>query len=62
MGGLGGRVFAASGVIGVLGLAAAIALGMAEGDGLRHFGFTYLVSYAFFLSISLGAMFFMPIM
>jgi hypothetical protein len=29
---------------------------------MKHFGFSYLTSYAFFLSISLGALFFMPIM
>lgn len=60
--GLGPRVVAVSGAVGVLGLAATFLLGNAEGDGLRHFGFTYLTSYAFILSISLGALIFMPIM
>ncbi len=55
-------MFAVSGLIGLVGLAVAVGLGLAEGDGLKHFGFTYLISYAFFLSISLGAMFFMPLM
>ncbi len=62
MDGLGPKVFMISLVIGLIGLAATIGLGMAEGDSLKHFGFTYLTNYAFFLSISLGALFFMPIM
>jgi len=60
--GLGSRVFGISAVIGVIGLAAAVGLGLAQGDGLKHFGFSYLVNFAFFLSISLGALFFMPVM
>jgi len=59
--GLGPRVFAVSGVVGLVGLAATVGLGVAEGDGLRHFGYSYLTSFAFFLSISLGALFFVPI-
>lgn len=59
--GLGGRVFAVSAAVGVLGLAATLVLGLAEGDGLRRFGYSYLVNYAFFLAISLGALFFVPI-
>ncbi|MEN8008450.1 MAG: quinol:cytochrome C oxidoreductase [Candidatus Krumholzibacteriota bacterium] len=60
--GLGPRVFGVSALVGVIGLAATVGLGLGQGDGLRHFGFSYLTSFAFFLSISLGAMFFMPIM
>jgi hypothetical protein len=59
--GLGSRVFGVSAAIGVIGLAATVALGMAEGDGWRHFSFSYLVSFAFFLAISLGALFFVPL-
>ena len=59
--GLGGRVFAVSAVIGVLGLAATVALGLAQGDGMRHFGYSYLVNYAFFLGISLAALFFVAL-
>jgi hypothetical protein len=62
MDGLGPRVFGISALVGVIGLAAAVGLGLAQGDGLKHFGFSYLVNYAFFLSISLGALFFIPIM
>ncbi len=60
--GLGGRVFTISAVVGVLGLAATFALGAAQGDGLRRLGFTYLTSYTYILSISLGALTFIPIM
>ncbi len=60
--GLGQRVFAVSALVGVIGLAATFGLGLSQGDGLRPFGFSYLTNYAFFLSISLGALFFMPIM
>jgi len=59
--GLGGKVFAVSAAVGVIGLLATVGLGLAQGDDLRHFGFTYLVNYAFFLSISLGALVFIPI-
>jgi hypothetical protein len=62
MDGLGPRVFGISALVGVIGLAAAVGLGLAQGDGLKHFGFSYLVNFAFFLSISLGALIFMPIM
>lgn len=59
--GLGGRVFAVSAAVGAIGLAATVVLGLAEGDGLRHFGYSYLVNFAFFLAVSLGALFFVPI-
>ncbi len=59
--GLGGRVFAVSAAVGVIGLAATVVLGLAEGDDLRHFGYSYLVNFAFFLAVSLGALFFVPI-
>jgi len=60
--GLGAKVFAISAVVGVVGLAATVGLGAAEGDGLRHFAFSYLTNFAFFLAISLGALVFLPIM
>ena len=59
--GLGSKVFGVSLLIGIIGLAATVGLGAAEGDGFRHFGFSYLVAYAFFLAISLGALVFLPI-
>ncbi len=62
MGGFGQKVLSISAIIGVVGLAATIGLGFAEGDGFRHFGYSYLINFAFFLSISLGALVFLPIM
>ncbi len=62
MDGLGSKVFGISALIGVVGLAATVGLGLAEGDGLQHFAFAYLLNYGFFLSISLGALVFLPIM
>jgi len=59
--GLGSKVFAVSALIGVVGLAATVGLGVAEGDGLRHFSYSYLTNFAFFLAVSLGALFFVPI-
>ncbi len=62
MGGFGQKVFSISAIIGVVGLAATVGLGFIEGDGFRHFGYSYLINFAFFLSISLGALVFLPIM
>lgn len=44
--------------VGVAGLAATVALGTSAGDEMRHFGHSMLVAIVFFLSISLGALFF----
>jgi hypothetical protein len=54
-------VFTAALAVGIIGLAATAGLGAAQGDGFKHFGYTYLVNFAFFLSISLGALVFIPI-
>ncbi|MDX2472894.1 MAG: quinol:cytochrome C oxidoreductase [Candidatus Krumholzibacteria bacterium] len=62
MDGLGSKVFMISALIGVVGLAVTFGLGLSQGDDLKHFAFAYLTNYAFFLSISLGALIFMPIM
>ena len=62
MDGLGSKVFGISALVGVVGLAATFALGAGQGDGMKHFAFAYLLNYAFFLSISLGALIFIPIM
>ncbi len=46
-------------VIGIVGLAAGLALGFIEDKAsLRRFFFVYLVSYTFFLSLALGGLFF----
>jgi len=44
--------------LGAVGLLATVALGAAAGDEMRHFGHSMLVAIVFFLSISLGALFF----
>jgi hypothetical protein len=58
---LGPRVFAGALGLGVLGLGLALVFGLQAQDGLRHFSFSYLVSFAFWLSISLGALCFVAI-
>lgn len=52
-----GRIAAGLAVLGVAGLAVALVLGWLRADGLHYFFHAYLVSYAFYLSISLGALF-----
>jgi hypothetical protein len=58
---LGPRLVRIPGVIGLIGLGAAAALGAARGDGFEAFGWSYLLSFAFFLSLSLGALFFVAV-
>jgi hypothetical protein len=48
-------------IVGLIGLTAAILLGVTQDDSMRRFGYSYLVSFTFFLSISLGALFFVAI-
>jgi hypothetical protein len=45
-------------IIGLIALAAAIALGWSRHDQFRAFSASYLVNFTYFLSISLGALFF----
>jgi len=52
---------AALAAIGLLALAAGLALGWNQHDQLRAFSASYLVNYMFFLSISLGALFFVAL-
>ncbi len=61
MGRLGPRITMIGGAAGIVGLLGALALGFAAGDHFRHFSFSWLVSFAYFLSISLGALVFLPI-
>ncbi|MDY0109458.1 MAG: quinol:cytochrome C oxidoreductase [Candidatus Krumholzibacteria bacterium] len=61
LGGLGARLWRGGLIVGLAALAGALALGLAAGDHLRHFSFSWLVSFAFFLSLSLGALVFLPI-
>jgi hypothetical protein len=55
------RIVAGGLVVGVLGLAAAFWLGRAEDDGMRHFYHAYLLNWVFLLSLSLGALWFVPL-
>ena len=49
------------GAVGIAGLAAGFGFGLAQRDDLRYFFHAYLVDFAFFLSISLGALFFVAL-
>lgn len=48
-------------VVGVLLLLLALVFGLLRGDALRYFYHAYLVSFCFFLSISLGGLFFVAL-
>jgi len=53
-----GRLLLITGVVAVVGLGGAAALAMAGGGGVDRLLGTYLVSFTFYLSLSLGALFF----
>ena len=59
--GVGRRVFTGAAAAGVVALAASLGLGMAAGDDLQRFAYSYLTSYAFFLALTLGALIFIPL-
>lgn len=61
LGPLGGRLLMIGLVLGVVGLGAAAGLGSAAGDGWKHFFHSYLVAFAFFLTITLGGLFFVTV-
>jgi len=61
LGARGRRIIAAMSAAGAIGLVAAYGIGVAEAGGMRHFYFAYLVAYCFWLSIALGALFFILI-
>ncbi len=48
-------------VVGVVLLALALVFGFMRGDGLTYFFHAYLVSFCFYLSISLGGLFFVAL-
>ena len=50
--------FMAAAIVAAVGLALSLVLGYGKDGGLRRFYFAYLFGYAFFLSIALGALFF----
>jgi len=55
------RVARVGAAVGVLGVLLAVALGVSEGDGMRHFFWAYLVAFAFVFTLTLGGMFFVLI-
>ena len=59
--GAGTRIFRAAGLVGLLALGAAAALGLGMGDGLRRLSFSYLFAFVYFLTLSLGALFFVAL-
>ena len=61
MGDLAPKVTRIAGAVGLLALAGGVAMGAAEGDHFRHFSYSWLVSFALLLSVSLGALIFLPI-
>jgi hypothetical protein len=59
--GLAPRAFIVLGLLGIFLLAAGAVLGWRRGDDLRYFLHSYLVQFCFYLSLSLGALFFIAI-
>jgi len=58
LGGGAKRLAVVAGAVGVAGIAGAYLLGNNEADAMRHFYFSYLAAYSFWLSIALGALFY----
>jgi len=61
LGSQGRRLAGPALAVGLAGLAAGFGLGWLRDDGLKHFFHSYLLNYCFFLSLSLGGMFFVLI-
>ncbi len=61
LGRLAGRGRAVLGLAGMAALAGSLALGWSRGDGLRYFLHSYLLYYAYVLSIALGALCFVAL-
>ncbi len=57
LGSLAGRIYLPAALVGVVGIAASLALGLQPGQQESFFN-SYVVSFAYFLSICLGALFF----
>jgi hypothetical protein len=57
LGAAGGSLFGKAVGVGVVGLAAAVALGSMEGDHFRRFSLSYVTAYMWLLSLALGALF-----
>jgi hypothetical protein len=61
LGRLGPRTVAVCGLVGAAALAAGAALGWMRGDRLDYFLHSYLLSYCYWLSLSLGGLFFVAL-
>ncbi len=61
LGELGGKLLKIGAGVGVLSLGGAALLGMQAQDGGKRFFFAYLVAFVFFLTISLGSLFFVTV-
>lgn len=55
------RVIGAAGVVGLVMLGASAAIGLSSADGVGRLMHSYLVAFAFFLSLALGAQFFVQL-
>jgi len=58
LGELGARTMRIAGGVGVVGLGLSAVLGFVQGDHLQRFFHSYLVAFAFYLTIALGALWF----
>ena len=58
LGALGARLWRGAAAVGAAGLVVSVALAALEPDGWRRFFFAYLQDFAYFLSLSLGALYF----
>ncbi|MBU0741974.1 quinol:cytochrome C oxidoreductase [bacterium] len=61
LGGAGRLLLVAGLVVGVGGLAISYVLGRGADDGMHHFMYAYLLNFMFLLSLSLGALWFVPL-
>ncbi|MEX2673250.1 MAG: hypothetical protein WD294_14190 [Phycisphaeraceae bacterium] len=61
LGDLGGRIVVLAGGVGIVALAVAIIISFFVDGGLTRFGLAYLTAFGIFLSISVGALFFVII-
>jgi hypothetical protein len=61
LGDLAQPVMRISGLVGIVGIAASLVIGFVLRDHFRHFLHSYLVAYCTFLSIALGAVFFVAL-
>lgn len=58
LGALGPQIVRVGGAVGVIFLAATVVLGLMSGDHMRRFFHSYLVGFTYFVSLGLGALFF----